>query len=77
MDELTEGNMEKQNIEEGLFCTVIQSNIFIFAFSTGVSRNEPILGTIQDTNQQVWVFQGHTLVVVPRKRSVIPGKELR
>ncbi|XP_055985187.1 interleukin-36 alpha-like [Sorex fumeus] len=41
--------------------------------SEGVSWKEPILGTIQDTNQQVWVLQGHTLIAVPRKPQVVPA----
>ncbi|KAM5227792.1 interleukin-36 gamma-like [Ctenodactylus gundi] len=38
--------------------------------TTCEARHNPLLGTISDLDQQVWVLQGQTLVTVPRSTGV-------
>uniref|UniRef100_A0A286XDH8 Interleukin-1 n=1 Tax=Cavia porcellus TaxID=10141 RepID=A0A286XDH8_CAVPO len=65
--------MEGQRTRRGWVHSVhLSLHIFILTFSTELSMAMPFHRHIQDLDHRVWVLQGHTLTMVPKRRNVVP-----
>lgn len=67
--------MEGQRIRRGgVYFVPLSLHIFTLTFSSELSMPVPFQRHIQDLDHRVWVLQGQTLTMVPKRGNVTPGE---